>query len=44
MGVPTERATGALRLSLGATTTDADIDLALDVIPSAVERLRTATR
>jgi len=40
MGVPTERATGALRLSLGATSSDADVDLALEVIPPAVERLR----
>jgi cysteine desulfurase len=42
MGVPAERAMGALRLSLGATSTDADVDLALDVIPPAVERLRSA--
>jgi cysteine desulfurase len=41
MGVPADRAMGALRLSLGATTTDADVDLALEVIPAAVERLRT---
>jgi cysteine desulfurase len=40
MGVPTDRAAGALRLSLGVTTTDADVDLALDVVPPAVERLR----
>jgi len=42
MGVPTDRALGALRLSLGVTTTDADVDLALDVIPPAVERLRSS--
>ncbi|PZR81870.1 MAG: cysteine desulfurase, partial [Candidatus Aeolococcus gillhamiae] len=29
MGVPRERAVGSLRLSLGTTTTDADVDLAL---------------
>src|SRR5207248_9614551 len=40
MGVPSERATGALRLSLGVTTTETDVDLALDVVPSAVARLR----
>jgi cysteine desulfurase len=40
MGVPTDRAAGALRLSLGVTTTDADVDLALDVVPPAVARLR----
>src|SRR4051812_39687727 len=42
MGVPTERAMGALRLSLGVTTTAADVDLALEVIPPAVERLRSS--
>ncbi len=41
MGLPRERAAGALRLSLGPTTTDADIDLALEVIAAAVARLRT---
>lgn len=40
MGVPPEQATGALRLSLGHTTTEADIDRAVDAIASAVERLR----
>jgi len=42
MGVPPERAMSALRLSLGATTTDPDVDLALQVIPPAVERLRAS--
>jgi cysteine desulfurase len=41
MGVPADRAVGSLRLSLGTTTTDADVDLALEVIPPAVERLRS---
>lgn len=40
MGVPRELAKGSLRLSLGWSSTDADIDLALDVIPGAVARLR----
>ncbi len=40
MGVPRERALGSLRLTLGRDTTDADIDLALAVIPPAVRRLR----
>ena len=40
MGVPKEEALGSIRLSLGPTNTDADIDLALDVIPAAVARLR----
>jgi cysteine sulfinate desulfinase/cysteine desulfurase-like protein len=33
-------ALGSLRLSLGPTTSDADIDLALKVIPDIVGRLR----
>jgi cysteine desulfurase len=40
MGIPRERAFGSLRLSLGAASTDADVDAALDAIPPAVERLR----
>jgi cysteine desulfurase len=40
MGVPAGRAAGALRLSLGHTTTDADIDRALEAIIDAVARLR----
>ena len=40
MGVPRERGIGALRLSLGPTTTDADVDLALAAVPAAVARLR----
>jgi cysteine desulfurase len=42
MGVPAERAAGALRLTLGWTTTDADVDLALAVIPAAAGRLQGA--
>ncbi|MEO0494089.1 MAG: aminotransferase class V-fold PLP-dependent enzyme [Actinomycetota bacterium] len=40
MGVDRMVAQGSLRLSLGHTTTDADIDAAVDIIPPAVERLR----
>jgi cysteine desulfurase len=40
MGVPRDHAAGSLRLSLGWATTDADVDLALQVVPDAVERLR----
>jgi cysteine desulfurase len=40
MGVAKERAGGALRLSLGYASTDADVDLALEVVPDAVRRLR----
>jgi cysteine desulfurase len=41
MGVPVSRSGGALRLTLGATTTEADIDAALVAIPQAVQRLRS---
>jgi cysteine desulfurase len=40
MGVPKEVAIGALRLSLGAASTDADVDRALEVIPESVAKLR----
>ena len=40
MGVPENLAKGSLRLSLGYDSTAADVDLALEVVPAAVERLR----
>jgi cysteine desulfurase len=40
MGVPRERAHGALRMSLGHTTTEADVDRAIDVVSESVARLR----
>jgi cysteine desulfurase len=40
MGVPTEWALGALRCSLGRSTSAEDIDYVLEVLPAAVERLR----
>ncbi|MFN3257408.1 MAG: cysteine desulfurase family protein [Ilumatobacter sp.] len=40
MGVSRDVALGSLRLSLGHTTTDADVDRGLDVISAAVRRLR----
>ena len=40
MGVPKEVALGALRLTLGHTSTMADVDRAIDVIVPAVDRLR----
>ena len=40
MGVPRALAYGSLRLSLGWTTTEADVDHALEVIPGAVAGLR----
>jgi len=38
--VPVERARGALRMTLGHTTTAADVDRAIDVLVDAVGRLR----
>ena len=40
MGVPRQLATGALRLTLGRTTTAADVERATTVIVDAVRRLR----
>lgn len=40
MGFPDEEARGALRLSLGRTTTDAEIARAAEIIPATIERLR----
>jgi cysteine desulfurase len=42
IGLSRARALGSLRLSLGVTTTDEDVDLALAAIPSAIDRLRAA--
>ena len=43
MGYPPEEALGALRLSLGRTTTDDEIDEAIRVIPAVLRRLGSAT-
>jgi cysteine desulfurase len=40
VGIDPELAKGSLRLSLGWTTTEAEIDHALAVIPGAVAQLR----
>ena len=40
MGVPKELAGGAIRFSLGWSTTAAEIDHALAAVPAAVRRLR----
>jgi len=40
MGYPEEEARGALRMSLGRTTTDAEIDTACDVIPRVIASMR----
>ena len=43
MGVPEQEARGALRLTLGHTSTDADVDAFLAALPAAVERARRAS-
>jgi cysteine desulfurase len=43
MGYPEEEARGALRLSLGRTTTDDEIDVACDVVPRVVASMRLGT-
>ncbi|MDQ3304956.1 MAG: aminotransferase class V-fold PLP-dependent enzyme [Actinomycetota bacterium] len=43
MGVPRALAYGSLRLSLGWTSTEADVDRALEVVPGAVAQLRERT-
>jgi cysteine desulfurase len=42
-GADSASARGSLRLSLGHTSVDADIDAALRVLPAAVARARRAT-
>jgi cysteine desulfurase len=42
MGFPEEEARGAVRLSLGRSTTDADVDRAARLVPAAIQRAREA--
>jgi cysteine desulfurase len=42
MGYPDDEARGALRVSLGRTTTDAEIDEAIRVVPEVLRRLASA--
>ncbi|OBI71291.1 cysteine desulfurase family protein [Mycobacterium sp. E740] len=42
MGADPASARGSLRLSLGHTTTESDVDAALEVLPAAVQRARQA--
>lgn len=42
MGVEREWSAGALRLSMGHTTTAADVERTVQVVTAAVERIRTA--
>ena len=43
MGIPESSARGALRLTLGHTSTDADVDALLAALPAAVDRARRAS-
>ena len=43
MGLSDEQAQGALVLSVGESTTESDIDRALDIIPTVVQQLRSVT-
>ncbi len=43
MGIPEASARGALRLTLGHTSTDADVDALLGALPGAIERARRAS-
>jgi cysteine desulfurase len=43
MGYPDEEARGALRLSLGRTTTDEEITVACDVVPRVIASMRLGT-
>jgi cysteine desulfurase len=42
MGRRTETDGGAIRLSLGAGTTEAEIECVLDLLPAVVDRIRSA--
>ena len=42
MGIPRDAALSSIRLSLGYASVDADVDVALAVVPEAVAKLRAA--
>ena len=44
MGVPQARTRNSLRFSLGASTTRAEIDAVIDVLPGLIDKLRRLTR
>jgi cysteine desulfurase len=44
MGLTREEARAGVRFGLGATSTDRDVDRALEVVPRAVEQLRRRAR
>ena len=43
MGYPEDEARGALRLSLGRTTTEAEIATAIEVVPRVLAAMRTGS-
>jgi len=43
LGYPDDEARGSLRITLGRTTTDHDVDEATRVIPAVIERMRSAS-
>jgi cysteine desulfurase len=43
MGLPTHRTQNSIRLSLGATNTEAEVDVFLEKLPRVVAKLRTVT-
>lgn len=43
MGYPHARTLGSIRFSLGASTTDADVDRVLEALPPIVQKLRSLT-
>jgi cysteine desulfurase len=43
LGLPYERAIGSVRFSVGKSTTAADIDYLLDVLPALIEQLRSVS-
>jgi cysteine sulfinate desulfinase/cysteine desulfurase-like protein len=43
MGYPEDEARGALRLSLGRTTTDDEVVTAMDVIPRVIASMQVGT-
>jgi cysteine desulfurase len=42
MGYPDDEARGAIRFSLGRTTTDAEIDAAIEIVPRVIAESRAA--
>lgn len=44
MGFPPHRTQNSIRFSLGAATTEADIDRVIDVLPGLVDKLRSLTK